>query len=37
MWMNLELVDWSAQLSYEFDMLPAMDAGYYSRLQITVD
>jgi outer membrane protein len=29
-WVNVDefrLIDWSAQLSYEFDMLPVMDAG----------
>ena len=29
-WINVDefrLVDWSAQLNYEFDVLPAMDAG----------
>ena len=38
-WINVDdfrLVDWSAQLNYEFDVLPAMDAaiilGYRSQL-----
>jgi hypothetical protein len=37
---EFRLVDWSAELSYEFDLLPAMDAGIilgYRSMLIELD
>ena len=34
--MNFRLIDWAAQLTYEFDLFPAVDAGLILGLPLNV-